>query len=112
MERKRESGATSGAHHVEIYLINLARRPDRLVEMAKQLTRLGLEYIRVEAIDGLVLQEQKHSAIDRGNDGCWQSHQLVFTLACRSQSSSHNVLVLEDDALLDGHADWPMLLDQ
>ena len=36
---------------MRIFVINLARRPDRMAAMAAQLERLGLAYERFDAVD-------------------------------------------------------------
>ena len=37
---------------MEVFLINLARRPDRLLEMTQRLNAIGIHFTRVEAVDG------------------------------------------------------------
>ena len=37
---------------LEVYVINLDRSPERMADMKKKLSALGLEYKRIPAVDG------------------------------------------------------------
>ena len=91
---------------VDIYLINLDRRPDRLKSMKAQLDLLNLPFTRYPAIDGKKVKEakidkinhdfglhpetiiklnenkqwimKKRNSIDFGAVGCWMSHLQVY----------------------------------
>ena len=94
---------------MDIFVINLARRQDRWHEISNHLTSLGLDFARVEAIDGLMLDENHCSLVPRAVDACWQSHQKVFALV--AQKPGKNCLVLEDDATLNADVNWARLLN-
>ena len=95
---------------MDIYIINLDKRQDRLREISSHLGGLGLDYIRVAAIDALTLTENQYSVVDKATDACWRSHQLVFALI--SQGLANNAVVLEDDAALNSDINWGALLNQ
>jgi glycosyl transferase, family 25 len=42
---------------MQVYVINLDRRPDRLAEISQRLDALGLTFTRVPAVDGLTLPD-------------------------------------------------------
>jgi glycosyl transferase, family 25 len=98
------------------YLINLARRPDRLAAMAGQAAPLGLALERVEAVDAA--REAPGSLdrwfedggplgeIPRGDKACLLSHRRAWELFVAS-GEAHAVF-LEDDVRLSGSA--PALL--
>lgn len=95
---------------MQIFLINLDRRPDRLEQVKTQLAQLGLEFQRISAVDGSQLPadypllnkarfllEQKKPAV-MGEIGCAESHRLIW-----KQMITNNLpfaLVLEDDITL------------
>jgi GR25 family glycosyltransferase involved in LPS biosynthesis len=68
----------------QIIYINLAKRPDRDIQIREQLDRIGLPYERFEAIP--------HVA---GIVGCGYSHLAVLRLARKRGYA--NVLIIEDD---------------
>jgi glycosyl transferase family 25 len=93
---------------LDIHVINLARRPDRLASIAAQLNRLGLSWTRVEAIDaGTGGPEQKvwfgrwlkarAFPATRGDIACSLTHQRLWQ---RIADSNRPAVVLEDDARL------------
>ena len=97
------------------FLINLARSPDRLAAMVPQLSALsaalGIEWERVDAIDGTTLQlpnpalvdqdafrRRHHALLRRGEVGCYLSHHATLT---RFLATDDEIgLILEDDAIL------------
>lgn len=94
------------------YLINLARRPDRLAAMAAQADRLGLALDRVEALDARAAEP---AAVDRwfqaggplgeiprGDKACLLSHRAAWERFAAS-GDAHAVF-LEDDVVLSGAA--------
>jgi|SRR6185312_11606909 len=95
---------------MKIYLINLARRPDRLEAMQQQGTRLGLAFDRIEAVDArattpsaqLFAPNGPLGEIPRGDQCCTLSHILAWR-AFLSGGDSH-AAVLEDDVLLSSGA--------
>jgi glycosyl transferase family 25 len=106
---------------MRIYLINLARRPDRLATMLRQADSLGLHLERVEALDAA---EAEPEALDpwfedggplgeipKGDKACLLSHRRAWELFVAGPDS--HAVFLEDDvrlsksapALLTSH-DW------
>lgn len=93
---------------MDIYVINLATRQDRLREISAELAGLGLKFTRISAIDGSKLQQDEYSLVDPPTDACWKSHQLAYKKIVTAAAS--NALILEDDAVLDESVDWQKLL--
>ncbi len=93
---------------LDIHVINLARRPDRLASMAAQLDRLDLRWSRVEAIDageggrglradfGRGLKARAFPAT-RGDFACSLTHQRLWR---QIAENGRPAVVLEDDAIL------------
>jgi GR25 family glycosyltransferase involved in LPS biosynthesis len=82
---------------VEIYVINLARREDRLKKISECLSRAHLAFNRIEAVDGRIGVSSRSTAFaSKGNQACWESHQLAFRRFI--ESKSRYALILEDDA--------------
>ena len=91
---------------MKIFLINLARRPDRLAHVQQQLAQLGLSFERFDAVDGATIDDT--SFVDRdqfylnnkrqialGEIGCAMSHRAIW-----QQMVEQNLpfaLILEDD---------------
>ena len=44
---------------IPVYIVNLARRPDRLGRIADHLAGLGIDWQRVDALDALVTPERE-----------------------------------------------------
>ncbi len=103
-----------GTRGVNIYLINLDRRPDRLSHMAGVLQRLGSSFERVAAVDGNLLPDADlpvGTALSRGEMGCLLSHRIAWQQIAAS-GAAYGV-VLEDDihvspelALFVGDGNW------
>ena len=101
---------------MRIYLINLARRPDRLAAMAAQARALELGLERVEALDAASTEAGSVDAwfepggplgeIPRGDKACLLSHRRAWELFAAS-GKAHAVF-LEDDVRLSAAA--PALL--
>jgi GR25 family glycosyltransferase involved in LPS biosynthesis len=73
----------------KVFVINLDRRPDRLESITRRLDSLGIEFERLQAVDGV---DNYHPAIS----ACAKSHYNSIKL---SVSRGYNrVLILEDDA--------------
>lgn len=87
---------------MQIYVINLARRPDRLAFMEAQLAKLQLPFIRVDAVDGLgnddIGYPADHSRLSKGEYACYLSHVKAWKLFI--DSGAERCLVLEDDVYL------------
>src|SRR3954463_1291070 len=90
---------------MDIYLINLARRPDRLAAMEIQARRLGLALTRIDAVDARNSSPSPPFAargplgeIPLGDQCCAMSHIRAWQALMQS-GRSHGV-VLEDDVVL------------
>jgi glycosyl transferase family 25 len=96
---------------MHVFLINLARRPDRLARVTAQLSDLGLRHTRVEAIDAAAVDpgwlEAQFAApgafgpLSAAEQACLLSHFRAYAqfLATPAQAGSH-AIILEDDVLL------------
>jgi glycosyl transferase family 25 len=93
---------------MRIFVINLARRPDRMALMAAQLERLGLAYERFDAVDAKSADPVALSApfatrgamaeLTPGDKACTTSHMHLWRrIAAGSES---HAAILEDDVLL------------
>jgi glycosyl transferase family 25 len=97
---------------LRIYLINLARRPDRLATMLTMASSLGLDFERIDAVDACIIEP---AAMDRyffgdgpiggigaGDKCCLLSHRLFWERLVASGDGF--AVVLEDDAVLTSSA--------
>jgi glycosyl transferase family 25 len=99
---------------MQIYLINLARRPDRLAAMTGQAAALGLALERVEAVDAARQEPLDRwfrdggplGAIPRGDKACLLSHRAAWELF--AAGGEPHAVFLEDDVRLSPSA--PALL--
>jgi glycosyl transferase family 25 len=99
---------------MQIYLINLARRPDRLAAMTGQAGRLGLALERVEAVDAAHQEPLDRwfqdggplGEIPRGDKACLLSHRAAWELF--AAGGEPHAVFLEDDVRLSPSA--PALL--
>src|SRR5579871_3551605 len=101
---------------MDLYLINLARRPDRLAVMENQARILGLSLTRLDALDAKSAQPDMvdrwfHPGgplgeIPRGDKCCSLSHRLAW--AKLVASGAPYAAVLEDDAVLKDSARFPL----
>lgn len=92
---------------MDVYLINLARRPDRLDAMRAAAGRLGLDLIRIAAMDardagtapdGWFDDAGPLGEIPRGDKCCTLSHRMAW--ARFLESGAAHAAVLEDDVRL------------
>ena len=101
---------------MDIYVINLARRPDRLASMQAQAAKLRLTFTRLEAMDA---KEVDPNMIDRwfhlggplgeipkGDKCCSLSHRLAWERL--AASGAPYAAVLEDDVVLRDKAAIPL----
>jgi GR25 family glycosyltransferase involved in LPS biosynthesis len=86
----------------KVIVINLARRSDRLANIAKQLDAYGIEFERFEAIDAQDLGIS-------GAQACAMSHCGVF----EKYKDASNIFIFEDDAelTLDFNQQWNTFID-
>ncbi|HEV2516944.1 MAG TPA: glycosyltransferase family 25 protein [Devosia sp.] len=92
---------------MHVYVINLARRPDRRAFMQQQADRLGLQFDYIDAVDArtdapefteIEVQAGLHGRISRGDLACTLSHRKFWRLFLAS--GEPYAVVLEDDAIL------------
>jgi hypothetical protein len=93
-------GADSVISKVEIYVINLDRRPDRLERIGSTLTSRNLKFNRVSAVDGSKspVGQSELDLLSPGERAIWSSHQKALDDFLKSESKF--ALILEDDANL------------
>ena len=85
-----------------VFVINLDRRPDRWEAMSAQLDRIGIEPVRIPAIDVRLLIEQERFEEDEpermlsiGDEACSLSHMKALSAFLRTVHPA--ALILEDD---------------
>ena len=104
---------------LQTWVINLDRAPDRLASISTQLSRLGLPFTRLPAVDARQLTPEQRACLDEagfrrqhgmpplmGELGCYLSHVEVMRAFLASDASF--ALVLEDDVQL--HDTLPTVL--
>ena len=98
---------------MKIFVINLARRPERMAFMERQFASLGLAFERIEAVDGEALPpEERRKAVSgfrwwcsqgykarAGEIGCALSHRNA--LAKIVEDDLPCACIMEDDVTLD-----------
>ena len=85
---------------MQIYVINLKRRPDRLAQMDTALAALGLPYTHIDAVDGAnsnIGQPAGHK-LPASAFACYLSHLKAYR-AFVATGDSHCV-IMEDDVAL------------
>jgi len=99
--------------NLKIYYINLRRSKNRDIFMQNQFKELGLNAIRVEAIDGkeldksyisniiskLKLKNEHYTLPKPAEIGVYLSHKKIWEMV--SNQKEEYALILEDDALID-----------
>ena len=80
------------------FVINLARRPDRMRRFLAQIDERAIRIVRVEAVDGLNDHGlvHQHSLVDPVTAAVWMSHQRALKLFMAS--GEPYALICEDDA--------------
>lgn len=78
----------------KVYLINLDRRIDRMVDCKNQFDKYKIEYERFSAIDGSKIVNHTSNLI-KGEIGCRNSHLNVIKMA--KNENIYSILILEDD---------------
>lgn len=81
------------------YVLNLARRPDRLKEVSDQLHREGIEFTRMQGVDGRIMPLPKTEKSGSGAYGCRLGHLRILEAAITDKLNV--VGVLEDDVVLE-----------
>lgn len=98
------------------YVINLARRADRLERISEQLAILEIPFTRIDAVDARLVRDEdiaplfttngKYGVVAKGDRCCTLSHISCWRTFLKSRAS--HALVLEDDVVL--HSDAAALL--
>jgi glycosyl transferase family 25 len=97
------------------YVINLARRRDRLERMTEQLAALDIPFSRVDAIDAKAVADAdidgvftagKYGPMSKGDKCCNLSHMRCWNMFV--ESGARHAVVLEDDVVI--HTDATALL--
>lgn len=92
---------------MHVYVINLARRPDRRAFMQQQADRLGLAFDYIDAVDAqseapefaeIEVRTGPHGRISRGDLACTLSHRKFWRRLL--ETGEPYAVVLEDDAIL------------
>jgi GR25 family glycosyltransferase involved in LPS biosynthesis len=89
---------------IPVFVISLARSPDRRVAIRAHLDRLGVDYEIIDAIDGKSLDPivfhrlTEGRTIHAGAVGCYLSHINVYKKVVEKNMGV--ALILEDDAVL------------
>jgi glycosyl transferase family 25 len=101
---------------MDLYLINLARRPDRLAFMTAQAEKFGLTLTRLEAVDAKTAEPAlidrwflpggPLGKIPRGDQCCSLSHRMAWQALVAS--GAPYAAVLEDDVALKAGADFAL----
>lgn len=112
----------SDKQKISVFVISLARAPERRATISRHLTDLGIEYRLIDAVDGKAMSSSQITEIvtpgkemHPGTVGCYLSHINVYQII--RDENIEVALVLEDDArlnprvrklLLNGcdHLDW------
>lgn len=79
---------------MNVYVINLKRRPDRLAHITAECKKHGIEFTRIEAVDGKEVFPGVRKKNMQGHLGCYKSHLNALK---EIQKSGTHGLVLEDD---------------
>lgn len=95
---------------LEVYVINLDRRVDRIRRISECLNAAGLRFSRVRAVDGSLDlgSEQRNSFLSNASVANWMSHQVAFHNLVGSRANF--ALILEDDADLRNFSLTPSIL--
>jgi glycosyl transferase family 25 len=84
--------------HMQIFLINLDRRPDRLASMRAQLDYHKLSFVRIAAVDGAAYPAAGPGQLQNSQIACHRSHRLCWKQL--AESGEPYALILEDDLVL------------
>lgn len=96
----------SDKQKIPVFVISLARAPERRATISQHLTGLGIEYRMIDAVDGKAMEASKIAEIvapgkqmHPGAVGCYLSHIKVYEII--RDEDIEVALVLEDDARLN-----------
>lgn len=111
----------------KVYVINLDRRQDRLIDITNELNKHNIKFERISAVDGELIEGKHHlKHFDLPGDrnkaavGCLRSHKNIILDAVKNNYKS--ICIFEDDVILQENfneklknilhfipADWDML---
>jgi hypothetical protein len=80
---------------MKMYVINLDNRPDRLISLATEIEKIGLEVVRIPAISSNELKQSSHPFVSREVAACFLSH--IKALEAFIESGDSFGLIVEDD---------------
>ena len=78
-----------------MYVINLDNRPDRLISLAPEIEKIGLEVVRIPAISSNELDQSNYPFVSREVAACFLSH--IKALETFIKSGDSYGLIVEDD---------------
>ena len=102
---KHELAGVRRVSEMRIFLINLDRSPDRLLQFDVEAKTIALPYERISAIDGCgalpawLADEFDPASLSSGEIGCYASHLCVSRMVRDEELTA--AIVLEDDVQLE-----------
>jgi len=91
---------------IPVFIVSLARAPERRLTICQHMTDLGIEHRLIDAVDGKAMSPSQISEIvapgkemHPGAVGCYLSHINVYEII--RDENIEVALILEDDACLD-----------
>lgn len=95
----------------EVYVINLARRPDRRERIGNRLASAGMHPLWIDALDAATMASVPPGTLTtKPHCACWLSH--VRFLAAVADSGGPFAVVFEDDAVPSTAVQWPQFLER
>jgi len=93
------------------YVINLARRPDRLSAVTKRFDEVSVDLTPFVAVDARDFPPPgEMDLVPSGIFACWQSHNMLLSEI--ADGPDETVLIFEDDAVPNFTVDWPLLVER
>jgi len=87
----------------QIYCLNLDCRPDRMEKMQKRFDHFGIEFKRIQAIDGKTMSNKEYNKyklykkkLSKVELACTLGHKIIYENALKN--AYEKILVFEDDA--------------
>ncbi len=91
---------------IPVFVISLARAPDRRTSISQHLKSLNVDFRLVDAVDGTAMSAESRAellapgaSLNPGEIGCYLSHINVYKII--SEENIPAALILEDDARLN-----------
>ena len=96
---------------LKTYVINLARRPDRLESVTERFQRVGLALTPFVAVDAEGLPPtSENDIVTRGIRAWWRSHETLLKLI--ADGDEEVAVILEDDVVPSVSVDWRLLAER